>query len=118
MTHTFPRSTLTVAAALLLTGCAVGPDYTRPDAPVPAQYKQAPAAPVDAYGARWQSAQPADEAPTGAWWRVFQNLAVASLKFPRESTYTGSTFSLQPESARMAVAMSNRTFFISCTFIG
>ena len=72
MTHTFPRSTLTVAAALLLTGCAVGPDYTRPDAPVPAQYKQAPAAPVDAYGARWQSAQPADEAPTGAWWRVFQ----------------------------------------------
>lgn len=72
MTHTFPRSTLTVAAALLLTGCAVGPDYTRPDAPIPAQYKQAPAAPVDAYGARWQSAQPADEAPTGAWWRVFQ----------------------------------------------
>ncbi|MBO7411648.1 MAG: efflux transporter outer membrane subunit, partial [Ottowia sp.] len=41
-------------------------------APVPAQYKEAPAAPVDAYGARWQSAQPADEAPTGAWWRVFQ----------------------------------------------
>lgn len=72
MTHTFPRSTLTVAATLLLTGCAVGPDYTRPDAPVPAQYKQAPAAPIDAYGARWQSAQPADEAPTGAWWRVFQ----------------------------------------------
>lgn len=72
MTHTFPRSTLTVAAALLLTGCAVGPDYTRPDAPVPAQYKQASVAPVDAYGARWQSAQPADEAPTGAWWRVFQ----------------------------------------------
>ena len=72
MTHTFPRSTLTVAATLLLTGCAVGPDYTRPDAPVPAQYKQASAAPIDAYGARWQSAQPADEAPTGAWWRVFQ----------------------------------------------
>ena len=59
MTHTFPRSTLTVAAALLLTGCAVGPDYSRPDAPIPAQYKEAPAAPVD-------------EAPTGAWWRVFQ----------------------------------------------
>ncbi|MBO4330292.1 MAG: TolC family protein, partial [Rhodocyclaceae bacterium] len=72
MNHTLPRSTLTAAAALLLAGCAVGPDYTRPDAPVPAQYKQAPAAPVDAYGARWQSAQPADEAPTGAWWRVFQ----------------------------------------------
>ena len=72
MTHTFPRSTLTVAATLLLTGCAVGPDYSRPDAPIPAQYKEAPAAPVDAYGARWQSAQPADEAPTGAWWRVFQ----------------------------------------------
>ena len=69
MNHTLPRSTLTAAAALLLAGCAVGPDYTRPDAPVPAQYKQAP---VDAYGARWQSAQPADEAPTGAWWQIFQ----------------------------------------------
>lgn len=72
MNHTLPRSTLTAAAALLLAGCAVGPDYTRPDAPVPAQYKQAPATPVDAYGARWQSAQPADEAPTGAWWQIFQ----------------------------------------------
>ena len=71
MNHTLPRSTLaiTAAAALLLAGCAVGPDYTRPDAPVPAQYKQAP---IDAYGARWQSAQPADEAPTGAWWQIFQ----------------------------------------------
>ena len=35
---------LTSIAALLVAGCAVGPDHVRPSAPVPASYKEAPSA--------------------------------------------------------------------------
>ncbi|KVW48267.1 efflux transporter outer membrane subunit [Burkholderia ubonensis] len=51
------------ATAVLLAGCAVGPDYHRPDAPMPAAFKEAPAG--------WKVAQPADGADRGAWWSVY-----------------------------------------------
>ena len=47
---------------MLLAGCAVGPDYRRPDAPVPAQYKELQG---------WHVAQPRDQLPRGSWWTVF-----------------------------------------------
>ncbi|KVQ17668.1 efflux transporter outer membrane subunit [Burkholderia ubonensis] len=51
------------ATAVMLAGCAVGPDYHRPDTPMPAAFKEAPAG--------WKVAQPADGADRGAWWRVY-----------------------------------------------
>ncbi|KWO79281.1 efflux transporter outer membrane subunit [Burkholderia ubonensis] len=51
------------ATAVLLAGCAVGPDYHRPDTPMPAAFKEAPTG--------WKVAQPADGADRGAWWRVY-----------------------------------------------
>ncbi|KVR01192.1 RND transporter [Burkholderia ubonensis] len=51
------------ATAVLLAGCAVGPDYHRPDTPMPAAFKEAPAG--------WKVAQPADGADRGAWWHVY-----------------------------------------------
>ncbi|KVT76382.1 RND transporter [Burkholderia ubonensis] len=51
------------ATAVLLAGCAVGPDYHRPDTPMPAAFKEAPAG--------WKVAQPADGADRGTWWRVY-----------------------------------------------
>jgi multidrug efflux system outer membrane protein len=45
--------------ALMLTGCAVGPDYHRPAVEAPADW-------------RWKVAEPRDHAPRGAWWTVFQ----------------------------------------------
>lgn len=56
-----------VILAYLLTGCAVGPDYVRPTAPVPKAYREAT---VDA-GATWLPAVPADALARGAWWRLF-----------------------------------------------
>jgi len=57
-----------VAALLcgLLAGCAVGPNYKRPAAPVPAP---------DAYKTQgpWQVASPQDSLPKGAWWEVFND---------------------------------------------
>jgi NodT family efflux transporter outer membrane factor (OMF) lipoprotein len=46
----------------LLAGCVVGPDYRRPEVPVPAHYREVPG---------WLSAAPADAAPKGDWWTAF-----------------------------------------------
>jgi NodT family efflux transporter outer membrane factor (OMF) lipoprotein len=51
-----------ITAVALLAGCAVGPDYRKPDAPVPATYKELEG---------WHAAQPRDELPRGSWWEVF-----------------------------------------------
>jgi NodT family efflux transporter outer membrane factor (OMF) lipoprotein len=59
------RSRAAALALLLGAGCAVGPDYKRPDAPVPAGFKEQP--PPGA----WKTAQPADAALRGKWWEVF-----------------------------------------------
>ncbi|HEX7385648.1 MAG TPA: efflux transporter outer membrane subunit [Castellaniella sp.] len=49
---------------LVLGGCAVGPDYQRPQVAVPAHYKELPG---------WARAEPAAAAPKGPWWVVFQD---------------------------------------------
>jgi outer membrane protein TolC len=59
---------LVLSAFAALAGCAVGPDYERPSAPVPASYKEAP---IDAAGATWLPAAPADTLARGDWWRLF-----------------------------------------------
>ena len=51
-----------LVTVLALAGCAVGPDYRKPDAPVPATYKELEG---------WHAAQPRDELPRGSWWEVF-----------------------------------------------
>jgi len=52
------------AAAILLAGCAVGPDYHKPAADVPAAWQ--PPAP-------WHEAAPDDTALKGNWWELFQD---------------------------------------------
>jgi NodT family efflux transporter outer membrane factor (OMF) lipoprotein len=49
-------------AALLLGGCMVGPDYTKPSAPVTPAYKEADG---------WKIAEPSDHLPRGQWWAIF-----------------------------------------------
>jgi NodT family efflux transporter outer membrane factor (OMF) lipoprotein len=45
-----------------LCGCAVGPDYKRPDVETPKAFKEA---------GDWKVAQPGDETARGRWWEVF-----------------------------------------------
>jgi len=59
--------TASLLAALAVAGCAIGPDYQRPSAPVPAAYKEA----TTAAGATWMPAAPADALERGEWWRLF-----------------------------------------------
>jgi NodT family efflux transporter outer membrane factor (OMF) lipoprotein len=51
-------------SAFLLAACTVGPDYVRPDAPVPPAYKELKG---------WKKAVPADEIDRGDWWTVFND---------------------------------------------
>jgi NodT family efflux transporter outer membrane factor (OMF) lipoprotein len=65
------RSLAALAAVTLLAGCAVGPDYQRPEAPMTASFKE-----VDG----WKAAQPADEAHRGDWWDVYGDPQLAALE--------------------------------------
>ena len=78
-TQTAVRTPLKLAAAaaaalLILSGCAVGPNYTRPSAvsQMPAQFKEAPAG--------WKSATPNDAALKGDWWTMYGDPVLNSLE--------------------------------------
>ena len=49
--------------AVLLSACAVGPDYHRPELALPAHFRDG--------GADWSSAAPGDAQPRGDWWQAF-----------------------------------------------
>jgi NodT family efflux transporter outer membrane factor (OMF) lipoprotein len=59
------------AALSLLCACAVGPDYHRPAADVPANFKEAPG---------WQLARPADAIDRGAWWSIYRDPVLDGLE--------------------------------------
>jgi NodT family efflux transporter outer membrane factor (OMF) lipoprotein len=55
---------IVLAAAALVSGCAVGPAYQRPSAPEPAAYKELQG---------WVPAAPADALDRGQWWTLFND---------------------------------------------
>jgi len=55
----------------LLSSCALGPDYTRPDIAIPASYKEDITP--------WKFAEPSDDKDRGAWWDVFNDLVLNNL---------------------------------------
>jgi multidrug efflux system outer membrane protein len=58
----FVTLSVVVIAAILFSGCMVGPDYKTPDTSeqIPAAWK-------------WQKATPRDDAPKGDWWKIFKD---------------------------------------------
>jgi len=59
-----PPVFITLVLSITLTSCMVGPDYHRPPAPMPANFKELKG---------WTQAKPADAAPKGDWWAVFND---------------------------------------------
>jgi NodT family efflux transporter outer membrane factor (OMF) lipoprotein len=51
-----------LAALMVISGCAVGPDYKRPDAPMPASFKELKG---------WREALPRDQEIKTKWWEAF-----------------------------------------------
>ncbi|HEY3615967.1 MAG TPA: efflux transporter outer membrane subunit, partial [Candidatus Sulfotelmatobacter sp.] len=70
-----PRRTakrvLLPTAALLLTGCVVGPKYHPPTVQAPPNYKEA---------GDWKPAQPNDQNLGGSWWTIFQDPQLNALE--------------------------------------
>ncbi|MDD5460033.1 MAG: efflux transporter outer membrane subunit [Methylococcales bacterium] len=55
----------------LLSGCTVGPDYVRPQAAIPANFKEVKG---------WKQAQPRDHLLPGRWWEIFKDDRLNSLE--------------------------------------
>jgi NodT family efflux transporter outer membrane factor (OMF) lipoprotein len=55
----------------MLTACAVGPDYRKPDIAVPEAYKE---------NADWKPAAPGDALERGAWWEIFADPVLNGLE--------------------------------------
>src|ERR1039458_667152 len=64
------RATPLLLALLMLSGCAVGPDYRKPEISVPAAFKEAQG---------WKLAQPQDEALRGKWWELYGDIQLNAL---------------------------------------
>ena len=96
MTNPARRKPAQIASVLgvlwLLAGCAVGPHYSRPSAPVPAAYRETPE--------NWKLAQPADQALRGKWWEIYQDPQLSAL----EEKVSVSNQSLKAAQAQFAQA--------------
>ena len=81
------RSAFSAALAALLAGCSLAPQLEAPQVEIPADY-------------RWKVAQPAEAAPRGEWWTVFDDPVLDRL----EAQALAGNHSLQALAARVAQA--------------
>lgn len=94
---------------LASTGCLVGPNYTRPPAPLPASFKEKPPA-------GWKEAQPSDAALKGKWWEIYGDARLNALE---EQVSISNQNVLQAEaqyrSARASVQVARSALFPTVT---
>jgi NodT family efflux transporter outer membrane factor (OMF) lipoprotein len=100
-----------MAAALLLSGCMVGPKYVKPVVPT----YQAPDAFHDAYkeaDPNWQPASPADTAMRGDWWTLFNNAELNELETKAVAQNQNlKTYEARFREARAQIGVSNASRF-------
>jgi NodT family efflux transporter outer membrane factor (OMF) lipoprotein len=90
--------------SLLLSGCAVGPRYSKPATVTPPEYKELPP--------NWKTAQPSDEIAKGKWWEIFQAPQLNSLEEQiNVSNQTLKAALAQFEQARAAVRINRSNLF-------
>lgn len=82
------------AALGLLSGCAVGPNYKRPEAAVPVAYAGATG---------WKVAQPQGQLSKGSWWEIFGDPELSAL----EVQATGANQALKAAVQRFAEARAS-----------
>jgi NodT family efflux transporter outer membrane factor (OMF) lipoprotein len=104
-THAIAAS-LASLALLTLSGCMVGPKYTRPSVPLTPAFKEpGPATFKEMDG--WKTAQPSDQALRGNWWELFDDRQLTAL----EEQVDGANQTLKQaeanfRSARAAIGVS------------
>ena len=92
----------------LLSGCAVGPHYSRPTAPTAPAYNETPK--------NWKQAQPADQFAHGKWWEVYQDPALNGLEEKIEvSNQALKAAEAQFQQARAAVGYYRANYYPTVT---
>jgi NodT family efflux transporter outer membrane factor (OMF) lipoprotein len=87
------RRTVLFLAAAMLTACAVGPNYHRPSAPTPAQFKEADG---------WKPAEPREAASGTTWWSVYDDATLDGLE--KQIDVSNQTLKASEAAWRQAVA--------------
>jgi multidrug efflux system outer membrane protein len=90
------RLLLAIVASFALGGCAVGPDYQRPDAPIAQAWKTDPG---------WQAGQPRDAELKGAWWEIFGDAQLNALQ--QQALQSGQTMIVAQARLDQARAQAN-----------
>ncbi len=86
------------SVACLCASCAVGPNYHRPTAPVPQQFKEADG---------WKPAQPREAASGAAWWSVYDDATLDDLE--KQIDVSNQTLKASEAAWRQAVALVSQT---------
>lgn len=101
------RSVCLAAASLMLSACAVGPDYHRPPTLVPAQFEQVEG---------WKAAAPADALHRGEWWTLYNDPVLDELVGRLNvSNQNLASAEAQYRQARALVRSARASFFPSVT---
>ena len=104
------RALTPVLLAMLLSGCAVGPDYHRPAVNVPKNYKEAKG---------WREAAPQDAQSKGEWWSVYHDDTLSGLlRQVSISNQNVAQYEAQYRQARALVSESRSDLFPSATYSG
>ncbi|WP_373273693.1 efflux transporter outer membrane subunit [Pseudomonas taiwanensis] len=101
------RAMVLALAGLLLGGCAIGPDYKRPEQSVPVQFKHAEG---------WSLASPADLEHRGRWWELYDDATLNDLQQRLETSNQTLAQSIAQYRQAQALARGARaSFFPSVT---
>jgi NodT family efflux transporter outer membrane factor (OMF) lipoprotein len=101
------------AAALLLSGCTVGPNYHRPTAPAAPAFKEsAVVPPPDLPAGGWKQVTPNDSALRANWWEIYQDPQLDKLE--QQVAVSNQTLKASYEQymqARAAVQVARSQYF-------
>ena len=98
------RGALALAACLaLVAGCAVGPNFKRPEVAAPVAFKE---------NAGWKVAAPDDGAKRGPWWEVFNDPALNELENRVETANETIRQAVANYEEARQIARSDRTSFL------
>jgi NodT family efflux transporter outer membrane factor (OMF) lipoprotein len=98
-----PVASLTL---LLLSGCMVGPNYTRPSVPMAPGYKESPPASFKEDDG-WKVIQPSDAQLKGNWWELFGDPQLNAL----EARVEGANQTLKMADANFRAARANIGYY-------
>jgi NodT family efflux transporter outer membrane factor (OMF) lipoprotein len=96
-------TSIVLFATLLVSGCVVGPDYSRPTAPVPSGFKEMEG---------WKQAEPRDQEIKGSWWEIYSDPVLGDLiEQVSVSNQTLAQSEAQYRQARALVAQARAAYF-------